>query len=107
MYEEDSEKHRQSVLVRTWTVDHISPLLRSLQQLPVSQSIDFKILLWLSERFEAKKIYFCTFLLLLGYEASGSPGTGLLVRTKPAEAQFSLCFISQSFRVLQMQLGRS
>ena len=83
------------ILTRTKEVDHITPVLRRLHWLHVSQRIDFKILLLV---YEAMKGFRPKYIsdLQPRHEPSRplrSSGSGLLsvprVRTKPGEAAFS------------------
>ena len=83
------------VLTRIRTLDHITPLLRSLCRLPVCQGLDFKILLLVYKALNGFEPYYIHDLLLC-YEASRprrSSGTCLLsvsrVKTRPVEAAFS------------------
>ncbi|XP_037631145.1 uncharacterized protein LOC119491325, partial [Sebastes umbrosus] len=83
------------VLTKTKKGDHISPVLRSLHWLPVSQKIDFKILLLVYKALNGLGPKYISDLLLC-YEPSRplrSSGSGLLsvprVRTKHAEGAFS------------------
>ena len=85
------------VLTNTRKMDHITPVLRSLHWLPVSQRIDFKILLLVYKALNGLAPKYILDLLS-PYEASRplrSSGTGLLcvpkIRTKQSEAAFSYC----------------
>ena len=83
------------VLTNTRKLDHITPVLKSLHWLPVSQRIDFKILLLVYKALNGLGPKYIQDLLV-PYEASRplrSSGTGLLcvprTRTKQSEAAFS------------------
>ena len=80
------------VLTRTEKVDHITPVLRSLHWLPVSQRIEFKILLSVYKVLNGFGPKYISDLLP-SYRPSRLSGTGLLsvprVRTKHGEAAFS------------------
>ena len=85
------------VLTNTRKMDHITPVLKSLHWLPVSQRIDFKILLVVYKALNGLGPKYILDLLVL-YEAPRplrSSGTGLLcvprTRTKQSEAAFSCC----------------
>ena len=83
------------VLTKTKKIDHITPVLRSLHWLPVSQRIDFKILLLVYKALNGLGPKYISDLLL-HYEPSRplrSSGSGLLsvprVRTKHGESASS------------------
>lgn len=83
------------VLTNTRKLDHITPVIKSLHWLPVSQRIDFKILLLVYKALNGLGPKYMLDLLV-PYEASRplrSSGTGLLcvprTRTKQGEAAFS------------------
>ncbi|XP_076578637.1 LOW QUALITY PROTEIN: uncharacterized protein LOC143315073 [Chaetodon auriga] len=83
------------VLTNTRKMDHITPVLRSLHWLSVSQRIDFKILLLVYKALNGLGLKYILDLLT-PYEVSRplrSSGTGLLcvprMRTKQSEAAFS------------------
>lgn len=62
---------------QTWTLNHISPVLRSWHGLPVCQSIDFEIQLYEAlDGLGPKRV------VLLVYEPSRAPGTRLLLKTQ-------------------------
>ena len=83
------------VLTKTRRVEHITPVLRSLHWLPVSQRIDFKIILLTYKALNGSGPQYIRDLLVQ-YEPSRplrSSGAGLLcvpkVRTKHGESAFS------------------